>query len=258
MNTVLHLMLLYALIALPIVLVLMAVGYMRKKRSREHLGQLPLVELQSKARALWPRAEKLEDVFASHATASTMYGTDGEALMETLLKATFAQKDDFEVHYRFLASHYTWLLQLLLRFFEVNWSWSELASGPNMSWYQLFYTETDADPAAPKSGMPPLIATTRPPTVIQRYPGAKDQLVALMLGDTLSWLQGIAQQQRALRQQTERAKSTPAWDAEIFQNKVHSRTAGLTTQSLREIHCPPAVLRKEIERLGTIQTSAPA
>ena len=50
----------------------------------------------------------------------------------------------------------------------------------------------------------------------------------------------------------------PLLDREIFQNKVQSRTAGLTTQSLREIHCPPAVLRKEIERLGTIQTSAPA
>ena len=237
MSGYLKLLILFVIVMIPVYFIAKAAGAARKRRMIGALDERPIADLHAELRALWPKGEHWESILVYRLTAS-QYGTKIEALTETLLEATFNQKTGHEENLRFLATHYVWLLDLLLRFLEANWSWADTAGKPGKARFQVFFNEPDP---------------VNPPVVARRYPRAIKELAAGAVSQTLAWLERLARRQNELSGIWAPAdgalRSIPKWDAAIFASRDHVQTAGMLHQTLIEINCPPAVLRKEIERL---------
>ncbi len=237
MSGYLKILVLFVIVMIPVYFITKAAGAARKRRMLGALDGRPIADLHTEARALWPKGEHWESILIYRLTAS-QYGPKVEALTEALLEATFNQKTGREENLRFLATHYVWLLDLFLRFLEANWSWADTAGKPGMARFQVFFDEP---------------ASENPPVVARRYPHAIKELAAGALSQTLPWLERLARRQNELygiwAPGDEAFRSIPKWDPAIFASRDHVQTAGMLHQTLIEINCPPAVLRKEIERL---------
>ena len=232
MSTYLKFLVLFMIIVIPVYLVAKAVGGARKKKMQSSLEGEPIAELQARARALLSPDGGSRIVFTYRVTAS-QYGRKAEALTESLLERTFSQKEGLEANLRFLAAHYAGLLGILADFLEANWSWAETSDKPGNARFQIFYEEASA--------------------AVRCFPRPKKDMAAGAISQTLPWLERLARRQNELHDiwapGDDAFKSIPKWDAVIFASEDHTQTTGMLHQSLIEIHCPPAVLRKEIERL---------
>lgn len=233
MSTYLKFFVLFMIIVIPVYLVAKAVGGARKKKIQSSLEGEPIAELQARARALLSPDGGSRIVFTYRVTAS-QYGRKVEALAESLLERTLSQKEDLETNLGFLAAHYVGLLGILADFLEANWSWAETSDKPGIARFQIFYKEA-------------------PAAVVRCFPRPKDNMAAGAISQTLAWLERLARRQNELHDiwppGDDAFKSVPKWDAGIFASEDHAQTTGMLHQSLIEIHCPPAVLRKEIEGL---------